>query len=264
MPNWCQNVVYINHEDKQKVEDLKNKIDEDKEKIFEHVLPNPAGEWSYEWCIENWGTKWDVSPYEYYINEDGALYLSFDSAWGPPTILYEYMYQDGYDVEAFYNEEGMAFCGWFIDGEDNQYQYGDMSADEIEDELPTKLDEMFNISQYKRDNEEYDEEEDTVEFFDEEEDEEDVEPDWELMYGFTEWFTKKDKPVYNGLYQVKTKEWPWPMKVEWTGKNWVTTETVTEWRGLAEDPVAKEIALAKALDELKEEFERLMAEEEKQ
>jgi hypothetical protein len=266
MPNWCQNVAYIGHDEQDLIDDLVDKINNDKEKFFEYIRPRPGAEdenW-YSWNLENWGTKWEVSPYEYSINEDGKLYVSFDSAWGPPTNLYDYMYDKGYDVEAFYNEEGMAFAGWYIDGEDNQYQYGDLSADEVEDQLPSKLDEMFNISQYKRDNEEYDEEEDSLSFDDEEEDEEDSEPNWELEYGFTDWFTKKDKPVYNGLYQVKTKEWPWPMKANWNGKSWDTPEKVTEWRGLAEDPVAKEIALAKALDELKEEFEKLMAEEEKE
>jgi hypothetical protein len=160
MPNWCQNVVYIKHEELNLIEDLKNKIDADGQKFFEYILPRPADQeenW-YAWNLENWGTKWEVSPYEYNINEDGALYVSFDSAWGPPTNLYEHMYQYGYDVEAFYNEEGMAFCGWFIDGEDNQYEYADLSAEEIEEQIPTRLDEMFCISQYKRDSEEYDDE----------------------------------------------------------------------------------------------------------
>jgi hypothetical protein len=258
MPNWCSNVAYINHENKDLIEDLKNKLDTDKEKFFEYIRPRPGAEdenW-YAWNLENWGTKWEVSPYEYHINEDGALYVSFDSAWGPPTNLYDYMYESGYDVEAFYSEEGMAFAGWFIDGENNFYEYGDMSADEVEAELPTKLDEMFNISQYKRDNEEYEEDEN------EEEDVEEEEPDWELMYGFTEWFTKKNKPSYVGLYQVKTKEWPWPVKAEWNGKNWNIPETVTEWRGLAVDPAQKEKDLMEALEELKKEFDELMALEE--
>lgn len=264
MPNWCQNVAYINHENKDLIDDLFDKINSDKEKFFEYIRPRPGVEdenW-YSWNIENWGTKWEVSPYEYYINDDGALYVSFDSAWGPPVNLYDYMYDNGYDVEAFYNEEGMAFAGWYVDGEDNQYEYGDLSADEVEEQLPTKLDEMFNISQYKRDNEEYDEEVEFESQDNDDEDEEDSEPNWELMYGFTDWFDKKIKPTYNGLYEVKTKEWPFPMKVEWNGKKWVTGEKVKEWRGLAEDPVAKQAELAKALEELKEEFEQLMAEEE--
>jgi hypothetical protein len=45
----------------------------------------------------------------------------------------------------------MAFAGWYIDGEDNYYEYGNMTADEIEEQLPTNLDEMFSISQYCRD-----------------------------------------------------------------------------------------------------------------
>jgi len=260
MPNWCQNVAYIGHEEQDLIEDLVEKINNDKEKFFEYIRPRPGAEdenW-YGWNLENWGTKWEVSPYEYSINEDGKLYVSFDSAWGPPTNLYDYMYDNGYDVEAFYNEEGMAFAGWYIDGEDNAYEYSNLSADEIEDQLPTKLDEMFNISQYKRDNEEYEEDEEDSE----EEDGEEQEPDWELMYGFTDWFDKKIKPSYNGLYQVKTKEWPFPMKVEWDGKKWISNEKITEWRGLAEDPAAKVKDLEEALEELKKEFEALMAAEE--
>jgi hypothetical protein len=264
MPNWCQNVAYINHENKELIEDLKSKLDEDKENFFKYILPRPADQeenW-YEWNINNWGTKWDCSPYEYNINEDGALYVNMDTAWGPPVGIYEHLYSEGYDVEAFYNEEGMAFCGWYIDGEDNHYEYSNMSADEIEENLPTKLDEMFNISQYQRDREDEEDFEDEVEFESQDTDEEDgEEPNWELMYGFTEWFNKKDKPSYIGLYEVKTKEWPWPMKVDWDGKKWITNEKVTEWRGLATDPVQKEKDLEKALEELKEEFEKLMAEE---
>ena len=250
MPNWCQNVAYINHEDKKLVEDFKAKIDEDKEKIFEHFLPNPTGEWDYAWSCENWGCKWDASPYEYYINEDGALYLSFDTAWGPPVVFYEYLYQEGYDVEAFYNEEGMAFCGWFIDGEDNQYAYSDMSADEMEESLPARLDEMFCISQYQRDREE-------EEYFGEDEEDEPQLPEYEM----TDWFNVKDKPVRNGWYEVRTASWPFPQKVEWTGKKWITDNEVTDWRGIAYDPVQKEADLLKALDELKEEFEKLVLEE---
>jgi hypothetical protein len=151
MPNWCQNVAYINHEDKSKVDSIVTELAKgDDCKLFESLLPNPSGEWDYTWSVNNWGTKWDASVYDYHIEEDGRLYISFDTAWAPPCAFFQFLYENGYDVEAFYREEGMAFAGWFVDGEDNYYQYGDMTADEIEDELPIELNEMFNISEQVR------------------------------------------------------------------------------------------------------------------
>jgi len=54
----------------------------------------------------------------------------------------------------------------------------------------------------------------------------------------TDWFPVSIDPVHNGSYEILTVEstnWPFPVMAEWNGK-WLTTETVTEWRGLAKDP----------------------------
>jgi len=153
MPNWCQNVAYISHEDKGEIDKIIAELDKgDKAQLFNSLVPNPSGEWQYDWSVSNWGCKWDASVYEYWYEEDAEhLYISFDTAWGPPTVFYDKLGEMGFEVEAFYREEGMAFAGWYIDGEDNYFEYGDMSADEIEATLPQKLDEMFSISQYQRD-----------------------------------------------------------------------------------------------------------------
>jgi len=164
MPNWCQNVAYISHEDKSEIDKIITELDKkDEAKLFSSLIPNPSGEWDYDWSVSNWGTKWEASVYEYWFEEEaGHLYISFDTAWGPPIAFYEQIGELGFSVEAFYREEGMAFAGWYIDGEDNYYEYGNMTADEIEEQLPTNLDEMFSISQYQRDcesDEEWDPEE---------------------------------------------------------------------------------------------------------
>jgi len=41
----------------------------------------------------------------------------------------------------------MAFAGVWEDGNDDYYEYGGMSADEIEATLPVELDEAYGISQ---------------------------------------------------------------------------------------------------------------------
>ena len=98
-----------------------------------------------------------------------------------------------------------------------------------------------------------------------EDDEEDTEPNWELEYGFTDWFPKKIKPVRTGIYEVTTDSWPFPQKCEWDGKKWnhLGGAKITQWRGLAVDPESKfntasnHLDLEKAMKELKEEFDRL-------
>jgi hypothetical protein len=53
----------------------------------------------------------------------------------------------------------------------------------------------------------------------------------------TDWFPADVKPVHKGNYQTITAAapmWPFPTMVEWDGKQW--SETVKEWRGLANKP----------------------------
>jgi len=153
MPNWCQNVAYIKHEDKAELDKIIAELDKkDEAQFFNSLVPNPNGEWQYDWSVSNWGCKWDASVYEYWYEEEADhLYISFDTAWGPPTVFYDKLGEMGFEVRAFYREEGMGFAGLYDNGDDDYYEYGGMSADEIEEQLPTELDEMFSISQYQRD-----------------------------------------------------------------------------------------------------------------
>ena len=66
------------------------------------------------------------------------------------------------------------------------------------------------------------------------------------------------------MYEVKTKEWPFPHTMEWTEKGWCLRDTkttpstkVTEWRGLNSDPAevkddVSEADLAELESKLKE------------
>ena len=43
----------------------------------------------YNWCILNWGTKWDLSEVKMTRKDNGdksVLIFNFDTAWSPPTI----------------------------------------------------------------------------------------------------------------------------------------------------------------------------------
>ena len=132
-------------------------------------------------------------------------------------------------------------------------EYGGMLAGDMENDLPEWVEDKFGLITRTRDDEAEREAE-------EEDDGEGVvyEPDQYEEDEKTEWFKAKVKPVHAGLYEVKTKAWPFPHLMTWDGEKWCirdfdieSTTKPTEWRGLKETAVE--------LDKLKEEFKDLFA-----
>jgi hypothetical protein len=175
MPNWCNNNIELFHEDKAMLERAKAAFVDGK--FLNEFIPIPkelegttapsesnealmekygASDW-YSWCVNNWGTKWDISPYECEI-ENGQLVGSFDTAWSPPIEAYSKLEELGFEVRAYYNEPGMGFAGMY-EGSDEYYEYSGMSADEAEDYLPEALNEMYCITENMREWEEENEDE---------------------------------------------------------------------------------------------------------
>jgi hypothetical protein len=140
MPNWCDNTVTITHADKSKIDTIeKVLIDKDSEEgLFSAILPNPSGEWEYDWCVNNWGTKWDANSIDWDRQDDNSIWVSFDTAWAPPIALYEYMERNEYQINAMYHEPGMGFCGRYVDGYDDFYEY-DLSEKETIENISEEL-----------------------------------------------------------------------------------------------------------------------------
>jgi hypothetical protein len=181
MPNWCNNTVQINHTDKTKMYALVEAINEGKFCNFAIPVPESlaivAGKvgsdesdeqkalveaetrnlathgyknW-YDFCTNEWGTKWDVDAYDKVEYDDAhdknGVTFGFDSAWAPPTGVYEALMDQGYSVRAYYYEPGMAFCGIYDENGDDCYDIGSMTSETVKDAIPEALDEMFGISE---------------------------------------------------------------------------------------------------------------------
>ena len=183
MPNWCNNRVVISHPETAKLEALVESIKAGK--FLNHICPVPedlqivagrlgdpveqaelerksaenlkkygAANW-YDFCVQHWGTKWDVDPYDpadVKIDQHGQVEFGFDSAWAPPTGIYEQMVEQGYTVEATYYEPGMAFVGrcegspefGFVD---DCVEFGGETSKTVRDVIGEDLDDEYGISE---------------------------------------------------------------------------------------------------------------------
>lgn len=106
----------------------------------------------YDFAIGEWGTKWDISnggdDYKIEkVNDGYKVTLYFDTAWSPPINFYDKLLDIGFNVEAMYHEPGVAFCGQYFEGSEETYELSDLTSEEIRDQLPSELDEMFGISE---------------------------------------------------------------------------------------------------------------------
>lgn len=167
MPNWCNNSMTISHSDPVMLkkaldawnsgkflqtlipcpQDLIDTIcgsfgDDEKQKALNEKQALNLEKHGYptwwEYCVAEWGTKWDVGidkEYEHPAQIRGNSFsVLFSSAWSPPTNAYEKLKNMGYVIEAFYAETGCDFCGKWDDGTDYCYRIskGDIPDDIVE------------------------------------------------------------------------------------------------------------------------------------
>lgn len=170
MPNWCMNTVEIYHTDPAMIERVRkgfnagallNEFFPCPDELHEHESPMRdealaerfleqygATCW-YNWQVKNWGTKWDVGADGQPAQDiEGGLILSFDSAWSPPTAAFERLLEEGFRIRATYYEPGMCYAGVWEDGNDDYYEWGGMTSEQVRETLPVELDEAYCISEY--------------------------------------------------------------------------------------------------------------------
>lgn len=139
MPNWCETNITISlGENKGKARiQLKELADkykkankgEDSPKFMDIFFPVPEsvkinGSAWYNWCVENWGSKWDLVISDFNESKD-LISISSESAWNPPlegiTEISKKFPDLKFRVE--YVEPGCAFEG------DAEIYNGDCSDD---------------------------------------------------------------------------------------------------------------------------------------
>ena len=175
MPNWCNNYLELEHDDPEMITRAKKAFAEGKlleefcpvpeslhivagrvgdgdeqKKLEEDTARNIAthgyGNW-YDYCVNEWGTKWDVGGEGDQATQVGPtdLRMNFDSAWAPPVPAMEKFQDLGFKVKLVYWESGMCFCGLFDENGDDYYDYSDMTADELEAEINPEIDDCMGI-----------------------------------------------------------------------------------------------------------------------
>jgi hypothetical protein len=180
MPNWCNNTLELQHDDAEMITRAKAAFKDGKllnefcpvpESL--HVTAGRVGEkgspeqteleaqekanieahgysnW-YDYCVNEWGTKWDIGGDDYNepIDEGpNKVIMSFDSAWAPPTAAMDKMMDLGFSVRLYYYEPGMCFAGIYSEDGDDYYDLSNLSSEQAKEELPEALDEMFGISE---------------------------------------------------------------------------------------------------------------------
>jgi hypothetical protein len=192
MPNWCNNYLELEHDDPAMIERAKTAFAD--AKLLAEFVPVPedlsivAGRvgadedqkqkdlvaqeevnvakhgyrnW-YDFCVNEWGTKWDVGGEgdQATVHSPNSISMGFDSAWAPPVPAMQKFQDLGFKVKLIYWESGMCFCGLYDENGDDYMDYSDMSADEVEANINSEVDECMCIVENLREWEEENAEED--------------------------------------------------------------------------------------------------------
>ncbi len=86
----------------------------------------------YDWCVNNWGTKWNAGgdnddmqvDYDEDVGNQGIALFQFDTAWAPPLGVLEKLMDTHPElsIECRYHEPGVGFFGVWTDGSDRCYE----------------------------------------------------------------------------------------------------------------------------------------------
>jgi hypothetical protein len=107
----------------------------------------------YEWCIKNWGTKWDVGNSSI-MEENEKFVVDYSTAWGPNSTWVHTIskFYPTLEFKLIYEEPGMDFCGCYEvknGGDDYEdLQEGDLEWIDWETDRMVKYDKELDRYRY--------------------------------------------------------------------------------------------------------------------
>jgi hypothetical protein len=185
MPNWCNNTITISHDDIKMMKRVVKGYNQNK--LLDEFIPIPLElkegamntselmkirNWEYkkeldkvreelnrkyfgykdwyDYCVSEWGTKWDVGRDSAPILlmkdiKDKTVTFDFDSAWSFPSGAYEKLVDMGFSITAYYFEGGMGFCGMWENGSDDYYSI-EGNSEWVLNNIPPSINQHFGIS----------------------------------------------------------------------------------------------------------------------
>lgn len=168
MPNWCENylIVHFNPNNQRELMYARRlKTAYEKSKLLNALVkrpkhqpdinkPNPffakgglgvdeqklfgRNNW-YDWSVDNWGTKWEVSSSDgsVELEENGTLSIRFMSAWSPPTPAISKI---KLPFELYFWEPGVGFMGQLLKDNKESEPYENSMSISIPDTAKTEED----------------------------------------------------------------------------------------------------------------------------
>lgn len=139
MPNWCANYLEIEGPSED-IDTLVDLVCRDDTGFLTTFYPPPPGRDEYDWCVSNWGTKWDIG--QLFTKETAAareeptlLRATFDSAWAPPVEAFKVISAlcPRLRFRLAYEEGGCDFAGVV------EYQAGTTLFSEDTQAMPTQI-----------------------------------------------------------------------------------------------------------------------------
>lgn len=93
----------------------------------------------YDWSVDNWGTKWEVSSSDgsVELEENGTLSIRFMSAWSPPTPAISKI---KLPFELYFWEPGVGFMGQLLKDNKESEPYENSMSISIPDTAKTEED----------------------------------------------------------------------------------------------------------------------------
>lgn len=129
MPNYCNNDLTIKSDNHGLLSQLMQELTKDTDNQYNFLsmlVPFTAEtnyEWDYDWCVANWGTKWDIFDVFHASLDGDTLNVSFMTAWSPPVeALVTAAERLGISFELYYEEGGAGFAGKADNGGDAYFE----------------------------------------------------------------------------------------------------------------------------------------------